>query len=259
MGGWYGGFVAQEFHWRLAFYSLGLLGIVYAFPYFAFLKGMGEEEQPETKKSAGGLPLIVLVKIPSYLFLCMVSAAYTFSLWLLYTWLAHFMYEKFSLGLAEAGFIATVYLQSATLVGLLLGGVMADWLYNRTKEARFWLVCAGLLLAAPCVHLIGSADSLRLAKAAAVGFGIGGGVLMANLNVCSFEVVPADTRASALGFLNLTSGFVSGFAALLGGMWKESVGIDSMMSYAALVCTAAGLLLVFGIKRYFRMDFDRVH
>ena len=32
MGGWYGGFVAQEFHWRMTFYSLGAFGILYAIP-----------------------------------------------------------------------------------------------------------------------------------------------------------------------------------------------------------------------------------
>src|SRR5438046_1102138 len=83
-------------------------------------------------------------------------------------------------GWAEAGFTATVYLQTATLVGLLCGGVAADWLYRRTRAARLWLVCLGLLLSAPCVHLIGSSGSLALTKLAAVGFGLGSGIVIAN-------------------------------------------------------------------------------
>jgi len=259
MGGWYGGFIAQHFHWRLAFYLLGLFGIAYAIPYLLFLKKVNEGVRVETHQSGAGPPAVELVKIPSYLFLCLASASYVFALWLLYTWLPHFIFEKFSLNLAQAGFTATVYLQSATLVGVLLGGAIADWLFSRTKAARFWLVSAGLLLAAPCLHLIGNTDSLSWVKLAAVAFGVGGGLLMANLNVSSFDVVPANTRASAVGFLNLTGGFVSGFAALLGGMWKQSLGIERMMSYAALICFVAGILLITAIRFYFQSDFSKVH
>jgi predicted MFS family arabinose efflux permease len=259
MGGWYGGFVAQEFHWRAAFYSLGLFGIVYAIPYLTFLRNTSEEAQVETRKSDGGLAVAALARVPTYRFLCVVFPAFTFVLWLLYTWLPNFLYEKFSLSLAEAGFTATVYLQSATFVGLLLGGGMADWLFSRTPAARFWLVCSGLFVAAPCVHWVGNSDSLFFTKLAATGFGLGSGVVMANLMVSSFEVVPADTWASAVGCLNLIGAFVSGFAALLGGMWKGSVGISGMMSCGAFVCAAAGVLLILGIKYTFQRDYDAVH
>jgi hypothetical protein len=77
--------------------------------------------------------------------------------------------------------------------------------------------------------------------------------------VSSFEVIPADTRASAVGCLNLIGAFVSGFAALFGGIWKQNVGLDALMSYAALVCIAAAILLVYGIKRCFQTDYERVH
>jgi hypothetical protein len=69
---------------------------------------------------------------------------------------------------------------------------------------------------------------------AAAGFGAGSGIVIANLMISSFEVAPSDTRASAVGCLNLSGAFVSGFATLLGGMWKETVGIHNMMSYASV-------------------------
>jgi hypothetical protein len=84
-------------------------------------------------------------------------------------------------------------------------------------------------------------------------------VAIANLVVSSFEFVPADTRASAAGMLNLVGSLVSGFGPLLGGMWKTSVGIHHMMSYASVVYAAAGLFLAVGIKLYFQHDYDRVH
>src|SRR5262245_21589162 len=97
-------------------------------PYFFFLIWINEDAAVETNKSGGGLAIATLAKIPSYRFLCLVFPAFTFVLWLLYTWLPNFLYEKFSLSLSDAGFTATVYLQAATMAGLLIGGVSADWL-----------------------------------------------------------------------------------------------------------------------------------
>ena len=258
MGGWFGGWMAERVHWRAAFYSLGLFGILYGIPCLTFLKGTNEEAQIETKKSGAGFAVTVLARVPSYRFVCVVFAAFNFVLYLLYTWLPTFFYEKFSLSLAEAGFTATVYLQSATSVGLLTGGALADWLYLRTKAARFWIISAGLFLTAPCLHLVGNSDSFLFTRLAAIGAGLGSGLVIANLIASSFEVVPSDTRASAVGCLNLVT-FVSGFASLLGGMWKDSVGIHRMMSYASLICVASALILVVAIKYYFQRDYARVH
>ena len=259
MGGWYGGFIAQRFHWRLAFYSLGLFGVFYAIPYSSFLRKTSEGVPEGIRTSGSKLAITALIKVRTFWVVSVVFPVFTFVLWLLYTWLPNFFYEKFSLSLAEAGFTATAYVQGATFVGMLCGSGISDYLYRRHKAARFWMVNTGLLLLSPCVHWIGNTSSLYFAVVATVGFGFGCGLAFSSLQICSFDVVPIDTRASALGFLNLVGGFVSGFAALLGGVWKESVGIQTLMTYAALACFLAGLLMILGIKLYFQRDYDRVH
>jgi nitrate/nitrite transporter NarK len=191
--------------------------------------------------------------------LCVVSSVFNLTLWLLYTWLPDFLYEKFSLSLADAGYTATVYLQTASLVGTLGGGALADYLYRRTKTARFWLIAIGLVLAAPCVHLIGNSDSLLFTKLAAVAFGLASGLALANLYISSFDVVPADTRASAVAFMNLAGYLTSGFAPLVTGVWKQSLGIHRMMSYTALLLVAAALVLFTAIRFLVSSDYQRVH
>jgi len=259
VGGWYGGFIAQEFQWRLAFYSLGAAGIVYCIPYFRFLNSFSEEARVETKKSGAALAVTALARIPSYLVLCFVSSVFNLTLWVLYTWLPDFLYEKFSLTLAGAGYTATVYLQTASLVGTLAGGVLADYLYRRTNRARFWLIAIGVLLCAPCVHLIGNCDSLLFTKLAAVAFGLTGGLALANLYISSFDVVPADTRASAVAFMNLAGYLTSGFAPLVIGVWKQTIGIGRMMSYTALLLVGAALVLFAATKYLVPKDYERVH
>jgi predicted MFS family arabinose efflux permease len=259
LGGWFGGYVAQEFQWRLAFYALGLAGIIYCVPYFRFLSGFSEETHVETKKSGSILAVTALARIPTYLVLCVVSSVFNVTLWLLYTWLPDFLYEKFSLTLADAGYTATVYLQTASLVGTLAGGALADFLYKRKKAARFWLIAIGLLLASPCVHLIGSSNSLLFTKLAAVAFGLVAGLAMANLYISSFDIVPADTRASAVAFMNLSGYLASGFAPLVTGMWKQTLGIHTMMDYTSLLLVAAAALLFAATRFLFRSDYQRVH
>ncbi len=258
-GAWFGGWMAQRGHWREAFFILGAVGVFYAVPCFLFLRGVSEEGQAETRKTGASIAMAELVKVPSFLLLCVVFPGFVFGLWLIYGWLPNFLHEKFHLDLAAAAFNATAFLQSATLLGMLGGGVLADWLFQRTKAARFWLLTASLLLCAPCLHALGSSVTLTGTRLAAAGFGLFSGLMMGNIFPSAFEVVPADTRASAVGVLNLCGGVMSGLALLCGGMWKETVGIEGMLTGAALIYFAGALLLIVGIRVFFARDYERIH
>ena len=258
-GGWFGGWMAHHGHWREAFLLLGAAGVLFAVPYHLFLRGVSEEAAAETRKTDSKLALAALAKVPTYRLLCVVFPAFVFGLWVIYTWFANFLHEKFSLNLADAGFNATAFLQGATLVGLLSGGVLADRLYLRTKAARCWLLTASLLLCAPCLHALGNSDTLAATRIAAAGFGLFAGLFMGNIFPASFEVVPANTRASAVGVLNLFGAIVSGFGAYLGGKWKTTIGIEGLMSLTALLYLAAAILLIAGIKLLFKRDYERIH
>jgi predicted MFS family arabinose efflux permease len=256
MGGWFGSYVAQEFNWRWTFYSLGLLGILFAITYSSFLRRFEDSPSAEARRD-GGLSISALIKVPSYVFVCITYPVAFVVFWLLYTWLPVFLYEKFSLSLAEAGFTATVYLQSANFVGSLLGAALADRLYRRTKASRLWVASIGFLLTAPCLYLIGNSNSLLLTKVATIGFGLCGSLFIANLPVAVFDVIPAHTRASGYACLNLTRATVTGFASLLQGKLKASLGIGNMMTIAGAMCIAVSFLLIFVIWFYFEEDHKR--
>jgi predicted MFS family arabinose efflux permease len=257
-GSWFGGWMADRGEWRAAFFILGAVGVLYAVPYFLFLRTVDEHPAGAAKTSGRSLAASVLTRIPTFLLLCLVFPIFVFGLWLLYGWLPTFLREKFALTQADAAFNATVYLQATTAVGLLGGGVFADTLYRRTKASRLWLMTASLILCAPCLHYLGSSDTLLATRLAAAGFGLFSGLLMGNIFPAAFEVVPADTRASAVGILNFFGAIMSGFAALFGGMWKASLGIDRLLTVTALAYVAAGLSLVFGIKALFPRDHARI-
>jgi hypothetical protein len=108
-----------------------------------------------------------------------------------------------------------------------------------------------MLLCAPCLHLLGNSDTLTMTRVAAAGFGLFSGLLMGNIFPAAFEFVPIDTRASAVGVLNLCGGAMSGLAAYKGGVWKETLGIDALLTWTAIAYGLAGILLIAGIRLMF--------
>jgi MFS family permease len=142
---------------------------------------------------------------------------------------------------------------------MLSGGLLADWLYLRTKGARLWILAGSLLSCAPCLYAIGHGTSLETTRVAATAFGLCSGFFMGNIFPAAFEIVPADTRASAVGVLNLFGAVISGFAPLFGGMWKRTIGIEGLLGWTALAYVGAGVAVLAGLGLLFRRDFERVH
>ena len=258
-GSWFGGWMAQQGQWRAAFFVLGGIGLLYAVPYFLFLRTVRETSESDSPKNRERLALSDVIRVPTFQILCVVFPAFLFGLWMIYSWLPNFLFEKFELELADAAFTATVFLQTSTLVGLMCGGILADKLYTRTKAARLYLMTASLLLCAPCLYAIGNSDTLNATRLAASAFGLFAGFFMGNIFPAAFEVVPADTRASAVGLLNFFGALVSGLAPLLVGIWKKTIGVDRWLSYAALIYVAAAVVLIVGIQHLFQRDYERVH
>jgi MFS family permease len=89
-GSWFGGWMADHHHWREAFFLLGAAGIVYAAPYFLFLRTVREEAVQPVKPHTG-LAIRALVKSPGFLLLCVIFPVFVFGLWLIYSWLPIFL------------------------------------------------------------------------------------------------------------------------------------------------------------------------
>ncbi len=262
-GSWFGGWMAQHGQWRLAFFVLGGIGLLYAVPYYLFLKTVQESSETELSetelsKTHGQLALTQVIRVPTFLLLSFVFPSFLFGLWMLYSWLPSFLFEKFDLTLSDAAFTATVYLQSSTLVGLLCGGILADRLYVKTKAARLYLMTASLLFCAPCLYAIGNSETLNATRLAAAAFGLFAGFFMGNIFPAAFEVVPSNTRASAVGLLNFFGALVSGLAPLVVGIYKKTIGVGQLLSYAALIYLIAAIVLIVGIHVLFQKDFERV-
>jgi predicted MFS family arabinose efflux permease len=257
VGGSLSGYVAERLHWRVSFWMLGCAGLLFAIPLFRFFRtipagfktGSAKVQQP-----AGFTSFLQLFRIPSLRIVTFFVAISTFGLYLVYTWLPTFIYDKFGVGLARAGFEASVYPQIGTLVGLIAGGAMADRLYGSVKASRFSVVLAGFALAAPSIYLLGSSASLAGTRVAGIAFGLFAGFIIANQAPSAFDVVPASLRASTVGVLNMLGSGISGFAPFLGGLARKTIGVDQVMVFTSVAYVVTAVFVLYGIVRHFARD-----
>ena len=258
IGGSMSGFIAQYLHWRVSFWILGCCGLLFAIPLWRFLRSVPPHFNKRTKAKPASLKSFTSLFTNSSLRIVTtyVSVA-TFGLYLVYTWLPTFLFDKFSLNLARAGFEASVYPQIGTILGLLIGGTSADRIYPRRNSAHFWVVLVAFIGGGPCIYLIGSGVTLEATRIAAIFFGCFAGFIFANQAPSAFDVVPASQRASAIGVLNLVGATVSGFAPFLGGMARKTIGVGQLMAYTSVIYMATGGLVLYAILRHFDRDHKR--
>jgi len=211
-------------------------------------------ENKRTEKARLGT-FIGLLRIPSLCVVTFFVAVSTFGLYLVYTWLPTFLYDKFHLGLARAGFEASVYPQIGTVAGLLVGTSIADFYFRRTKSSRYWVITVALFSATPCLALIGASGTLDSTRLAAIGFGFFAGCISGNHAAAAFEVVPASLRASTVGVLNLIGVGMSGFAPFLGGLARRTIGVDRLMAFTSVAYVVTGFVVIWGTLRYFARDY----
>lgn len=258
VGASFGGWMAQQGHWRMAFILLGLCGLAYAAPFAWYLShltiGADRDETAEDLRSdlasfeTNSRPsLLSIFQVPTFCILCAAFPLFVFGLWMIYSWLANYIEEIFELSTAQAAWISTAYLQSATILGLFAGGYIADRFRKKYRSARMTVLLASVGCCAPLLVAIGRVENLDLLKFILVAYGFFSGWMIGNIFPAAFEVVGASRRGLAVGILNFFGAALSGFAPLMVGTWKKSYGLPGMLGVAGIAYALAAVLLALAI------------
>jgi hypothetical protein len=109
-------------------------------------------------------------------------------------------------------------------------------------------------LSAPSIYLLGASGSLTGTRIAGIAFGMFAGFVIANQAPSAFDVVPASLRASTVGVLNMLGAGVSGFAPFLGGLARQTIGVDRLMAFTSAAYLGTALLILYGMLRHFERD-----
>lgn len=266
-GGTVAGVMGQEYGWRSGFYLFGVLGIVLGVVLIAFLRepARGAAEAVAVGESDIGVVaaaeaprdglLATLREIfgnPMVRVLALVFVGANFVAMIFLSWMPSFLVEKFGMTLAMAGFSATAYLQVASVIGVISGGVLADRLVRRHRGGRMMAQALGLFLGVPFLFLSGWTLSVPVLVLALMGFGYFKGMYDANIWASLYDVVRPARRASALGFMNSIGWLGGGMAPVAIGLMSERYGMSGSISATSGVYLLVALLLTYGIWRYMR-------
>ena len=249
--GFVGGWLAQDNTWNSPFRIFGIVGIVYALVLVFFLNDAPPcqavrspvADPPKNSVhfasaikslfSRGSFGLALLF----WGFLGMVG-------WLVIGWLPTYYQEHFRLSQAEAGLYATGYVQITALIGVLLGGALADRWSRTNPRARLLLPAIGLLIAAPSVFLASVTTVLPIAILGFVLYALTRMFSDANMMPILCLVTDERYRATGYGILNLFSCLVGGVGIYAGGMLRDRhIDVSILFQVAAvLMVLCAGIL-----------------
>ena len=204
---------APDLGWRFAFQVAGLVGIVYALPLLLVLRDPPVRESERRHKEASpASALAELARNRDFLLLVVYFTLPAMAGWVVKDWMPDILKERFSLSQGNAGVYAVLPVQIASLIGVVAGGWAADYWMRRADRGRIYVSAIGMILFLPALFGVGFSESLGLAVAFLVLYGIGWGFFDCNNMPILSQIVPADRRATGYGLMNLVSISCGGFA-----------------------------------------------
>lgn len=260
-GGSLAGYLAQHYGWRSGFYLFGGAGILLGVILLFALK------EPERKQVSNELDahatldytkgnlwadIAEIFRTPMVRVLIAVFVGANFVASVFLTWTPKFLKEKFNLSLALAGFSGTAYLQTASMIGVVVGGFLADRLARRYLGGRMMAQTVGLFGGVAFIFLTGWTLSMPLLILALIGFGFFKGIYDANIWASLYDVVKPQRRATALGLMNSIGWLGAAVAPTVIAVASSEYGMSACLSANSLIYLFFGLLLAWGIRRYMR-------
>jgi len=279
--GGFSGFVAdnESYGWRFAFACCGCVGVLYAWPLFVALKpasravlsvpshdgllkntwspisscsqphqsGHVENVPHEIQQAANPLTAMrELFSNRNFVLLVLCFTLPALAGWVVKDWMPDILKEKFELGQGKAGMSAVLYVQIASIIGVGLGGCLADSWMQRTTRGRIYVSALGMLCFLPALYGVGYAGSLGAAIGFLILFGLGWGFFDCNNMPILCQLVRPELRATGYGFMNLISISCGGFADwAFGALRDHKVPLSVIFGvFAGIALLSAVLMLM---------------
>lgn len=163
------GWAAQAWSWRVAFFVLGIPGLLVAALAWLVLREPPRGLVDNVPRSPAPPPdfkafLSQLVHRPAFRYVIIGGGLAGFGMTSISGFLAVFLARVHHLGTREAGALFGAISGASIAIGLILGAFTSDWLAQRDKRWSAWIAMLGLTLA-PCVYFVGFRIEHQLAAA----------------------------------------------------------------------------------------------
>ena len=213
-----------------------------------FVKGTAERILILASMAAIGV--LILVRTPMARVLILVFVGANFVAMIFLSWMPTYLKRQFGMSLSMSGVSATFYLQIASMLGAIAGGVLADRLAKKHKGGRMMAQAVGLFAGAPFIFLTGWTLSIPVLVLAMIGFGYFKGMYDSNIWASLYDVVRPERRATAVGVMNAIGWLGGGAGTFAIGVAAPVYGMSNCLSANSLIYICVGLLMIFGVRAY---------
>ena len=233
--GFLGGWIAERWGWRSAFYAFGGCGILLGLIFVFRLKD-SPDPPPDGAEQARGIrgqlqALGMVFRIPTALLLTVGLTAIVFVNNGFIVWAPEFLREKQDLPLALAGGYSMFWHHLPALAGISLGGPLSDWLAVRRPAARLELQAVAMALGVPSIVCMALAPDLTRACVGLALFGWFRGLYESNTHAAMFSVIEHRYRASAVAITVMIAFLAGSTSPWLLGACRERWGQGHGLSY----------------------------
>ena len=152
-----GGWITQLYGWRAALFTVGIPGILVALVVYRKLhepeRGAADGLAHRTEVQPFWFSLKTLMASPTFRHLSVATGLYTV-VWLgVVQWLPSFFTRSFGLGIGEVGTWLAIILSVSQIIGMLLGGWLADRLGAADLRWYVWVPSLAILVSTPMFAL----------------------------------------------------------------------------------------------------------
>lgn len=260
-----GGWLAEQFGWRAAFFIAGAVGVPIAVIVALTLRDpvRGQQDdvamgaQPKSYKET----VSALLKNQTYCWIVLASSCTGFMLYGVAQWMPAYLIREYGLSTGEVGLVFGLAMGMGAGVGAIFGGFVTNQLVLRGAH---WLLTVPLLVNSvivPGYWLILYAPSLEITISALFMVNVFGALGFGSIMAGMHSVVPAGMRASGSAIYGLVSSlFGVGLAPFLVGILsdmfsggaQDAASLRTALAIAVIVGWGTPLFLWFARKTFDR-------
>ena len=242
----FGGLAGPHYGWQVTLFVVAALGIL---PAIALA---GLEEPPRGPRSEV-VPIAKLLSVPAFVSMIAAGICITFSTVSLISWGVDFAnnYKDFSLREASVS-LALITLLSLVL-GVLVGGYVADRLQRAFPYGRIIAIAGAFLLAAPFLFLAIQSDEKSTVL---VGLFVAGFFMSwyhGPVTAVLHDMMPRRAYATSVGVYMFATQLLGGFGPNIIGKISDLHDLQVGLQIAVAVMVA-GALLMFLVIHFIRRD-----
>jgi MFS family permease len=236
LGAIIGGLIAFYFNnWRLAFFIVSVPGFILALLALRMKDTRVEHNEPKVS-------LWTLLKNQAFIWIIISGTLISFAVGAFITWGVEFITRYQNYNVKDASLILGVGMMIASVVGVVAGSKLADYLHIKYNWGRSMVVAVSLIISAPLMYF-GLADTT---KGMFLFFFFTGAIFLSvylgPVTAVLHDVVPKQFRASAFAMYVLFIHLVGeSFAPAIVGSISDAHGLRAGLEFATLFVLLAGI------------------